>query len=116
MVCAHLAEAGAEMLLVPNGSPYELDKDDKRYQLVRSRALQTGLPIAYLNRVGGQDELVFDGSSFIIHPDGERVVQLCDWDEALLITDWAADGRRLALRRRARATRSMPFPRTSTGR
>ena len=88
IVCAHLAEAGAEMLLVPNGSPYELDKDDIRYRLVRSRALQTGLPIAYLNRVGGQDELVFDGSSFIIHPDGERVVQLCDWEEALLITDW----------------------------
>jgi len=88
IVCAHLAEAGAEMLLVPNGSPYELDKDDIRYRLVRSRALQTGLPIAYLNRVGGQDELVFDGSSFILHPDGERVVQLCDWDEALLITDW----------------------------
>ena len=100
VVCAHLAEAGAEILLVPNGSPYELDKDDKRYQLVRSRALQTGLPIAYLNRVGGQDELVFDGSSFIIHPDGERVVQLCDWDEALLITDWArtADGWRCETR------------------
>ena len=88
IVCAHLAEAGAEMLLVPNGSPYELDKDETRYRLVRSRALQTGLPIAYLNRVGGQDELVFDGSSFVLHPDGERVVQLCDWQEALLITDW----------------------------
>jgi NAD+ synthase len=88
VVCAHLAEAGAEMLLVPNGSPYELDKDDLRYRLVRSRALQTGLPIAYINRVGGQDELVFDGSSFVLHPDGERVVQLCDWEEALLITDW----------------------------
>jgi NAD+ synthase len=88
VVCAHLAEAGAEMLLVPNGSPYELDKDDIRYRLVRNRALQTGLPIAYLNRVGGQDELVFDGSSFIVHPDGERVVQMCDWEEALLVTDW----------------------------
>lgn len=88
MVCAHLADAGAEILLVPNGSPYELDKDDNRYRLVRSRAVETGLPIAYLNRVGGQDELVFDGSSFIVHPDGERVVQLCDWEEALLVTDW----------------------------
>src|SRR3954454_2971762 len=88
VVCAHLAEAGAEILLVPNGSPYELDKDDKRYQLARSRALQPGLPIAYLNRVGGQDELVFDGSSFVVHPDGERVVQMCDWEEALLVTDW----------------------------
>ncbi len=88
VVCAHLAEAGAEMLLVPNGSPYELDKDDIRYRLVRDRALQTGLPIAYLNRVGGQDELVFDGSSFIVHPDGERVVQMRDWEESLLVTDW----------------------------
>ncbi len=88
VVCAHLMEAGAEMLLVPNGSPYELDKDDIRYRLVRSRALQTGLPIIYVNRVGGQDELVFDGSSFVIHPDGERPVQLCDWNEALVITDW----------------------------
>jgi NAD+ synthase len=90
-VCAHLAEAGAEILLVPNGSPYELDKDNIRYRLVRSRALQTGLPIAYLNRAGGQDELVFDGSSFIVHPDGERIVQLCDWDEDLLVTDWARE-------------------------
>ena len=88
VVCAHLADAGAEILLVPNGSPYELDKDEIRYKLVRSRTLQTALPIAYLNRVGGQDELVFDGSSFILHPDGERVVQLCDWKEALLLTDW----------------------------
>ena len=88
IVCAHLADAGAEILLVPNGSPYELDKDEIRYRLVRERVLQTGLPIAYLNRVGGQDELVFDGSSFILHPDGERVVQLCDWEEELLLTDW----------------------------
>src|SRR6476659_10614714 len=50
VVCAHLAEAGAEILLVPNGSPFELDKDDLRYRLVRSRVLQTGLPIGYLNR------------------------------------------------------------------
>jgi NAD+ synthase len=92
IVCAHLAEAGADMLLVPNGSPYELDKDEIRYRLVRSRALQTGLPIAYINRVGGQDELVFDGSSFIVHPDGERVVQLCDWEEALLLTHWERTG------------------------
>jgi len=100
IVCGHLAAAGAEMLLVPNGSPYELDKDDKRYQLVRGRALQTGLPIAYLNRVGGQDELAFDGSSFVVHPDGERVVQMPDWDEALLLTEWAreADGWRCLTR------------------
>src|SRR4029079_14397317 len=50
------------------------------------------LPIAYLNRVGGQDELVFDGSSFIVHADRERVVQLCDGNEALLLTDWERTG------------------------
>jgi NAD+ synthase len=87
-VCAHLAAAGADMLLVPNGSPYELDKDESRQRLVRSRAAATGLPIAYVNRVGGQDELVFDGSSFVMHPDGEVPVQMPDWDEALLVTDW----------------------------
>ena len=89
VVCGHLAEAGAEFLLVPNGSPFELDKDETRQRLVRSRALQTGLPIAYINRVGGQDELAFDGSSFVMHPDGQTVVQMPDWDEALLVTDWA---------------------------
>jgi NAD+ synthase len=89
VVCGHLADAGAEILLVPNGSPYELDKDDLRQRLVRSRALQTGLPIAYINRVGGQDELAFDGSSFVMHPDGEVPVQMPDWEEALLVTDWA---------------------------
>ena len=99
-VCAHLADAGAEILLVPNGSPYELDKDDIRQRLVRARVTMTGLPMAYLNRVGGQDELVFDGSSFIMHPDGERVVQMADWDEQLLVTEWKreAEGWRCATR------------------
>ncbi|HET6940692.1 MAG TPA: NAD+ synthase [Sphingomicrobium sp.] len=91
VVCSHLADAGAEFLLVPNGSPYELDKDDKRALLVRSRVMMTGVPMAYLNRVGGQDELVFDGSSFIMHPDGERVVQFPDWEEKLLLTEWTRE-------------------------
>ena len=88
-VCAALAEAGAEMLLVPNGSPYELDKDDLRLRLVRARVTETGLPLAYVNRVGGQDEIVFDGSSFVVNDDGEIVVQMTDWEESLLVTDWA---------------------------
>jgi NAD+ synthase len=94
-VCAHLAEAGAEFLLVPNGSPFEIDKDEDRQQLVRSRVVSTGRALAYLNRVGGQDELAFDGSSFIVNSDGERVVQMCDWEEALLLTEWekGASGR-----------------------
>jgi len=99
-VCAHLADAGAELLLVPNGSPYELDKDDLRQKLVRSRVTITGLPLVYLNRVGGQDEIVFDGSSFVMHPDGDVPVQMRDWDEQLLLTDWRrdADGWRCATR------------------
>ena len=100
VVCGHLAEAGAEILLVPNGSPYELDKDELRQRLVRSRALQTGLPIAYINRVGGQDELAFDGSSFVMDRDGELAVQMPDWEEALLVTEWerTADGWRCQTR------------------
>jgi len=100
--CNNLAAEGAELLLIPNGSPYELDKDEIRQTMVRARALGTGLPLAYLNRVGGQDELVFDGSSFVVHPDGELIVQMADWEEALLLTEWRreADGWRCATRDR----------------
>lgn len=87
-VCAHLAREGAELLLVPNGSPFEIDKDDLRQRLVRDRVVETGLPLAYLNRVGGQDEVVFDGSSFVTNDDGSHVVQMPDWQEALEITEW----------------------------
>ncbi|WP_294171296.1 NAD+ synthase [uncultured Sphingomonas sp.] len=87
-VCQHLAAEGAELLLVANGSPYELDKDDLRQTLVKSRVASTGLPMAYLNRVGGQDELAFDGSSFVVNANGELVVQMPDWDDALLLTEW----------------------------
>jgi NAD+ synthase len=90
--CNNLAKEGAEILLVPNGSPYELDKDQIRQKMVRARTLGTGLPLIYLNRVGGQDELVFDGSSFVVHPDGEVVVQMADWEEALLLTQWEREG------------------------
>jgi NAD+ synthase len=98
--CANLAKEGAQFLLVPNGSPYELDKDQIRQRMVRERALMTGLPIVYLNRVGGQDELVFDGSSFVVHPDGELIAQMPDFEEALLLTEWKreADGWRCATR------------------
>ena len=87
-VCAHLAELGAQLFLVPHGSPYELDKNLTREQLARARVTSTGLPLVFLNRVGGQDELAFDGSSFVMHADGEIVVQMPDWEENLLITDW----------------------------
>ena len=87
-VCAHLARAGAEILLSPNGSPYELDKDSLRQRQVRDRVVETGLPLVYLNRVGGQDELVFDGSSFVTNDDGSIAVQLPDFEEAMVVTDW----------------------------
>ncbi|HUE78278.1 MAG TPA: NAD+ synthase [Sphingomicrobium sp.] len=116
-VCAHLAEAGADMLLVPNGSPYELDKDDHRQRLVRSRVTAIGLPLAYLNRVGGQDEIVFDGSSFVMQPGGEAkaeaelVVQMCDWEEDLLLTEWVRGGVGGGWRCETRAEHSLdPFP------
>jgi NAD+ synthase len=87
-VCAALAKGGADFLLVPNGSPFELDKDDLRHRLARDRATETGLALAYLNRVGGQDELVFDGSSFVLNRDGSLAAQMADWTEQLLVTDW----------------------------
>jgi NAD+ synthase len=87
-VCAHLAAAGAEILLSPNGSPYEADKDDLRQRLMRERVVETGLPLIYLNRVGGQDELVFDGSSFVTNDDGSIPVQMPDFEETMALTDW----------------------------
>ena len=93
-VCEQLKAAGAEMLLVPNGSPYEIDKDDLRLSLVQTRVVETGLPMAYLNRVGGQDELAFDGSSFVVNVDGKIAVQMPDWEENETLTVWEkqADG------------------------
>ena len=83
-----LAETGAEILLVPNGSPFEVGKDDRRLSLSVSRVVETGLPLVYLNRVGGQDELVFDGASFVLNADRSLAWQLPDWDEALVTTRW----------------------------
>ena len=70
-VCRHLADFGAEILICINGSPYEINKDALRIESVaKRRAADTGLPLAYLNRIGGQDELVFDGASFVVNGDG----------------------------------------------
>ena len=83
-----LTETGAEILVVPNGSPFEVGKDDRRLSLAVSRVTETGLPMIYLNRVGGQDELAFDGASFVLGADRKLAWQLPDWDEALVRTDW----------------------------
>jgi NAD+ synthase len=68
-VCETLAESGAEILLVPNGSPYYRGKVDIRHQMVLRQVIESGLPILYANQVGGQDELVFDGASFALNAD-----------------------------------------------
>ena len=91
---SHLSEAGAQLLLVPNGSPFEVDKFDHRLDLVRNRVFESKLPIAYVNQVGGQDELVFDGGSFIMNADGSLAHLLPFWREALTISQWSCrDGR-----------------------
>lgn len=88
-VCRHLADFGAEMLICINGSPYEINKDALRIEgVAKRRAVDTGLPLAYLNRVGGQDELVFDGASFVVNGDGSLAVQLRDWEEQVAQTNW----------------------------
>jgi len=91
-VTGALAQAGAEILLSPNGSPYEVDKDDLRMKRIGAeRVRETGLPLIYLNRVGGQDELVFDGASFVLGADGAPLHVLPDWEEALVLTHWTRD-------------------------
>ncbi|GAA1969440.1 NAD+ synthase [Kitasatospora viridis] len=80
-------EAGAGLLLVINGSPYERDKDDQRLALVRRRAAEAGCTLAYLNLVGGQDELVFDGDSVVVAADGEVLARGPQFEEALLVLD-----------------------------
>ncbi len=70
-VAETLAETGAELLLVPNGSPYYRGKMETRQNLMVARVIETGLPLIYLNLVGGQDDQVFDGGTFVLNPGGE---------------------------------------------
>lgn len=87
-VCETLAETGAEILIAPNGSPFEVGKDDRRLLLGVARVSETGLPLIYLNRIGGQDELVFDGASFVLGADRALAVQLPDWESQVVLTYW----------------------------
>jgi NAD+ synthase len=86
--CEALALGGAELLIVPNGSPYWMDKQEVRYGVAETRVAETRLPLAYVNQVGGQDELVFDGASFVLNEDATLAVQLPAWEEALGVTEW----------------------------
>jgi NAD+ synthase len=87
-VCETLAESGAEILLVPNGSPYYHDKIDVRHQIVIRQVIETGLPILYANQFGGQDELVFDGASFAINADKSLAFQMSQFEETISVSVW----------------------------
>lgn len=87
-VCETLAESGAEILLVPNGSPYIREKMDVRHQVAIKQIIESGLPMAYANQLGGQDELVFDGGSFVINADHKLAVQMNQFEDALVTTIW----------------------------
>ena len=78
-----LAETGAQTLLVPNGSPYYRGKTEIRQNVMVSRVVESGLPLVYLNLVGGQDDQVFDGGSFVLNPGGELVLQMPQFEESV---------------------------------
>ncbi|TMV10149.1 NAD+ synthase [Ruegeria sediminis] len=83
-----LAETGAEFLLIPNGSPYFRNKSDQRINQMVSRVVETGLPLIYLNMVGGQDDQVFDGGTFALNPGGELALRMPVFDEAVAHLDF----------------------------
>ncbi|MGH3827056.1 MAG: NAD+ synthase, partial [Pseudonocardiaceae bacterium] len=82
-----LARAGVDLVVAPNASPYERDKDDTRLALVARRAAELGAPLAYANLVGGQDELVFDGDSMLVDGRGELLLRAPQFSEQLLVCD-----------------------------
>ena len=86
-----LEESGAEILLVPNGSPYWMGKQAIRYGVAEARVAETKRPLVYLNQFGGQDELVFDGASFVLNADETCAVQLPAWEDAAVVTDWTRE-------------------------
>ncbi|WP_157244373.1 NAD+ synthase [Nonomuraea typhae] len=84
---AVVGQAGAGLLVAPNASPYEKDKDDVRLELCARRAREAGCPLIYVNQVGGQDELVFDGDSLVVDASGELVARAGQFREELLVVD-----------------------------
>ncbi len=116
-----LVKAGAEILIVPNGSPFELGKVTQRLDLAHARARETSLPLVYLNQVGGQDELVFDGGSFVVDADGVLVAALPAWAENTATITVARSGGKLVPQRsdslpvnRMTARATTPFANGST--
>ena len=84
----HLKARGADLLLVPNGSPYEHDKPSQRFEIAGARQAETDLPIIFVNQVGGQDELVFDGDSFVLDRGQQIRARLPSFEEKIALTEW----------------------------
>jgi NAD+ synthase len=87
-ITAHLASAGAELFIVPNGSPFEIGKFPTRIELARARTRETNRALIYVNQIGGQDELVFDGRSFILTHTGDIALSMAGWEESIELTRW----------------------------
>ena len=83
-----LEESGANILVVLNGSPFDVNKGDERLNHAVARVVESGLPLIYINLVGGQDELVFDGASFVLAADRELRAQAAAWETGILATRW----------------------------
>ncbi len=87
-VAEGMEESGAEIFIVPNGSPYARDKHDVRLNVTVSRVVETGLPLIYLNMVGGQDDQIFDGGSFALNADRSLAWQAPFFEDDFMILDW----------------------------
>ena len=98
-----LAETGAEILVVPNGSPYTSVKRDLRVNQAVARVAESGLPLVYVNQVGGQDELVFDGASFVLNGDHALALQMPAWQEGVAISRWQREAGRWVCAKAERA-------------
>jgi NAD+ synthase len=88
-VCECLEETGAELLLVSNGSPWSKSQVETRLNVVVGRVTETSLPMIYVNQVGGQDELVFDGGSFVLNADRTLALQLPAWQDSIVLSKWS---------------------------
>ena len=87
-VAAHLKQRGADLLIVPNASPFEIGKLEQRLDICARRARETGLPLIYVNQIGGQDELVFDGASFVVNESGTCIIRAEEFIEDVVHTVW----------------------------
>jgi len=87
-VSSSLVRDGAEILIVLNGSPFERGKHDERETLAKARVMENARPLIYVNQVGGQDELAFDGGAFVLNQDGSLAARAESWRESNFMTDW----------------------------